>query len=104
MQEDKTPIQAQDGDTAGPTKVCRHCGKEKPTSQFHSSNRSADGLQTYCKECKKVLARQRTVMRRVKDATGLNPELADFQPRELIAELRARGFYGELKYINVIKV
>lgn len=104
MQEDKTPIQAQGGNAAEPTKVCRHCGKEKPISQFHGSNRSADGLQTYCKECKKELARQRTVMRRVKDASGLNPELADFQPRELIAELRARGFYGELKFINVIKV
>lgn len=104
QEENKTPIPAQDGTAAVPVKVCRYCGKEKPTSEFHGSNRSADGLQTYCKECKKELARQRTVMRRVKDASGLNPELADFQPRELIAELRARGFYGELKFINVIKV
>ena len=35
--------------------------------------------------------------------TGDNP-LSKFQPRELIAELRRRGYEGELKYTYVIKV
>jgi hypothetical protein len=34
----------------------------------------------------------------------LNPELAKFQPRELIAELRARGYSGELSIRQIITV
>lgn len=33
-----------------------------------------------------------------------NPELAKFQPRELIAELKARGYSGELRYTQVFTV
>jgi tRNA(Ile)-lysidine synthase TilS/MesJ len=33
-----------------------------------------------------------------------NPELAKFSPRELIAELKARGYTGELKYTQTISL
>lgn len=33
-----------------------------------------------------------------------NPELAKFSPRELIAELKARGYTGELKYTQTINI
>lgn len=33
-----------------------------------------------------------------------NPELARFSPRELIAELKARGYTGELKYTQTISL
>lgn len=33
-----------------------------------------------------------------------NPELAKFHPRELIAELKARGYSGELRYTQVFAV
>ena len=33
-----------------------------------------------------------------------NPELAKFQPRELMDELRARGFRGELEWIKKVKI
>nr|DAT06087.1 MAG TPA: hypothetical protein [Caudoviricetes sp.] len=33
-----------------------------------------------------------------------NPALASFQPRELIAELRARGYKGTLTYTQEIKL
>lgn len=86
------------------TKKCPRCGTEKPTSEFYASATAADGLQTYCKACKKEMNKQNAVARRIKAREGLNPALADFQPRELIAELRARGYYGELKFVHIIKV
>lgn len=33
-----------------------------------------------------------------------NSELAKFSPRELIAELKARGYTGELKYTQTISL
>ena len=33
-----------------------------------------------------------------------NPELAAFTPRQLIEELKARGYTGELKYTQTIKL
>lgn len=33
-----------------------------------------------------------------------NPDLAKFSPRQLIDELKARGYSGELKYIQTIKL
>lgn len=36
--------------------------------------------------------------------TYLYEKLKDITPRELIAELRARGYSGELSYTQIIKV
>ena len=36
------------------TKVCPKCGRELPLSEFNINKRNKDGLQTYCKECRKV--------------------------------------------------
>ena len=66
-----------------------------------------DGLQTYCKECGNVYARNR---KKTPGGGGnlkkiySNPELAKFSPRELIAELKARGYTGELKYTQTISL
>lgn len=34
----------------------------------------------------------------------VNPDLAKFTPRQLIEELRGRGYTGELKYTQTIKI
>ena len=34
-------------------KVCYRCKKEKKSSEFHKSSRESDGLQNYCKVCKR---------------------------------------------------
>lgn len=69
------------------TKVCACCGNELPITAFNKHGRSKDGYETICRTCK------------AKSGSG-NPELAKFTPRELIEELRARGYHGTLEYIQ----
>ena len=63
-------------------KKCSKCGLELPASEFWKNASTEDGLQ-------KIYS---------------NPELARFSPRELIAELKARGYTGELKYTQTISL
>lgn len=88
------------------TKKCSKCGRVLPFDQFNKNRASLDGLQTYCKECGNAYAKNR------KKPTGggkmnkvfTNPDLSGFTPRELILELKARGYTGELKYIQTINL
>lgn len=88
------------------TKVCRKCGKTLPISDFHKNKKSSDGLHSYCKECHKEynLEYNRSNWRKKKDEAHkllpvfTNPELSRFQPRELLAELKARGYEWEKMY------
>lgn len=77
-----------------------------PVSLFGKSASRKDGLQTWCKSCINEYARSKT-----KASSGdklkkiyTNPDLAKFSPRQLIDELKARGYSGELKYIQTIKL
>lgn len=63
-------------------KKCSKCGRELPASEFWKNASTEDGL-------KKIYS---------------NPELARFSPRELIAELKARGYTGELKFTQTISL
>jgi len=104
-------------------KTCVKCGKILPASAFRPNNKSKDGLQSYCKECqaeydkerreaKKALAEEAkkelermasnadtiklkdgTVLRKVVKEEG-NP-LAKFTARELLAEIKRRGYKWE---------
>lgn len=73
------------------TKKCICCGRELPVSAFRRAFKSADGFANTCRECKS-------------GGADNNAPLSKFQPRELIEELRKRGYTGELKYIQIIKV
>ena len=93
------------------TKRCQKCGRELPVSDFNKRARSADGLQCYCRECiqKYNKERYKTGVVTSQKTNKLNKiyfseKLAGFTPRELIAELRARGYKGELTYVQKIKV
>lgn len=90
------------------TKKCACCGKELPVEMFCKCAANADGLYSYCKACAREKARA-SYKGRVKSKAqtivhSINVELQRFTPRELIAELRSRGYVGELKYTQVIKV
>lgn len=98
-------------------KLCRKCGRKLPTSEFYLKKKSKDGLQDFCKECHKEANKARYVERKkAKSAFAdkvvtetkvvdthehsmtkvySDPELSKFTPRQLMAELKARGFRWE---------
>ena len=46
------------------TKLCKHCGRELPVSDFYTNSKAKDGLATYCKECSNALSVEYTRKRR----------------------------------------
>ena len=100
------------------TKVCRKCGRELPTTEFSRKLKAKDGLQCYCKQCssksaaesvrkKRAIAKtQKIADERIEFEKKYKiytcKELATFTPRELMLELKARGYEGELMYIERI--
>ena len=84
------------------TKVCIKCGKELPIDAFNKKASSKDGLQTHCRECHSAYMRERYIANKNNKQKMLpvftNPELAKLQPRELLAELKSRGYEWEKMY------
>lgn len=103
------------------TKKCPKCGRELPTTEFYTNIRNKDGFQDRCKDCQREWNReyQRKKAEERKKATLNNedkietekvvidakehtmakvysePELAKFTPRQLMQELKARGYRWE---------
>lgn len=81
------------------TKVCNKCGRELPIEAFSKKTKSKDGLQDMCKECQSAYNREHLLKKKAEAHKMIpvytNPELAKFHPRELMAELKARGFRWE---------
>ena len=46
------------GKTVVISKWCPKCKQSKPPEQFHKHRRAVDGLDTYCKQCKKGLRKK----------------------------------------------
>lgn len=85
------------------TKVCRVCKRELTIDNFHKKKSAKDGLQCECIDCRReLLNRSRNLNKTHK--VFLNPDLAKFQPRELISELRAREYSGTLSFTQTINV
>lgn len=74
----------------GETKKCKCCGKELPITHFQ---RYAGGYRKICNECRRR-------------ESGATDKFKDFTSRELIDELKARGYEGEIhkKIIETIKL
>jgi len=101
-----------------PTKVCPKCGRELPTTEFYGKKHNKDGLQDKCKDCQRdwnrEYQRRKREERRVAELNHEDkieterviidtkehtmakvysePELAKFTPRQLMAELKSRGY------------
>lgn len=97
------------------TKVCTRCGKELSLDSFFPVKKGGDKLRAMCKCCMQEYQREYSLKRKVvnKKTPTMgdnyrkvynNPDLAVFTPKQLMDELRSRGYTGELKYVQVIKI
>ena len=71
--------------TTNNKKKCKCCGKELPLTSF---SKRGTGYRNICMSCER-------------DKTGVSDKFKDFTSRELIEELRSRGYKGTLKYVKV---
>lgn len=81
-------------------KTCTKCGKELPLEMF-GKGQGAYGKRAWCKSCMNEAARKYTLRKKLLGGNIKNPALSEFTPRELIAELKARGYKGSLTFNEV---
>lgn len=105
-------------------KTCKRCGRTLPIESFTMDKSTKDGRCFYCRDCISKKNKEDRAKRQQRVATvamkkqptptyrnknthcvigdcAPNPLLSDFTPRELLSELKARGYEGEVKYIEV---
>lgn len=83
------------------TKVCKVCGQELPLSEFRKSPLVPNGIAT-CKKCVNEKIKKTKLFKKTIGST--NSELAKFTPRELMEELKARGYKGKLYVTRTIEL
>ncbi len=85
-------------------KTCKECGKLLTLDHYRIVHLSPDRHANICKECAKIKRRQKRDEFAPVSVGGGNPELAKFTPRELIEELRCRGYSGKLTITREVQV
>ena len=83
------------------TKVCKVCGQELPLSEFRKSPFTANGIAT-CNKCISDKIKKTKLF--IRTSSNSNSELAKFAPRELIEELKSRGYKGKLYVTRTIEL
>lgn len=85
------------------TKKCPRCGKELPIENFYIMK---DGrVYAYCKQCSCELKKKyQTEKKERRQREIANNDLKNITSRELILELRRRGYRGELIYEQKVKI
>lgn len=84
-------------------KICKGCGRLLPLSEYHVNNGYKDGHDTKCKKCHIEMKKRggsavkAQKAQEQKQETQPTTTLADFSNKLLFAELRRRGFSGELR-------
>ena len=89
-------------------KKCKKCGRELPLEAFGNLSTSPDGKYDRCKECvnqqQKINRDQRKAKEQGISTENTNGEgneaLKGFTPRELLKELKSRGYIWENMYIK----
>lgn len=87
-------------------RICRCCGRELPLNHFKKTRYG--GYVSVCTECSTKKLRENKQKRideqkkKVEDLRAENRKLclSDFEPRELMAELKRRGYEGQLTYVE----
>lgn len=84
-------------------KRCPHCKKELPLSAFYTTKEGKP--YTYCKECTKQIKQEYVKKRKERIESEIaKHNLEAFSSRELILELRRRGYKGELYFQQKVKI
>ena len=81
------------------TKVCSRCGRALPITEFPKNAYTRDGHLGICKECQRE--RMKDYRRNIAEKArlyDLRGGLKDYTPRELMLELKRRGYEGTLSY------
>lgn len=91
-------------------KKCTMCGRMLTLDNFRRVNFAEDGHASHCKDCAKKKRREKlenkteegTIVRDAKG--GGNPELAKFSNRDLLEEVKFRGYKGTLQIVREIVI
>lgn len=84
-------------------RVCKCCGRELPISKFIVSKLGVSKTCNECRSSKIKASKQRK--KEIKDMQSTIEEskqlrLQDFSPRDLMLELRRRGYEGTLTFVE----
>lgn len=89
-------------------KKCKKCGRELPLEAFGNLSTSPDGKYDRCKECVNQQQKINRDQRKAKEQ-GISTEtpmgggidaLKVFTPRQLLKELKSRGYIWENMYVK----
>lgn len=89
-------------------KICKKCGRELPLEAFGNLSTSPDGKYDRCKECVNKQQRDDYARRKAKEQ-GISTEtpmgggidaLKIFTPRQLLKELKSRGYVWTGMYVK----
>jgi RNase P subunit RPR2 len=81
-------------------KICKGCGRLLPLSGFYRDKGVKGGYMAKCKKCEAIRRASRTTQQGVKATL----RLTDFEDTHLFAELRRRGYSGELIHSKTITI
>jgi ssDNA-binding Zn-finger/Zn-ribbon topoisomerase 1 len=84
-------------------KRCPKCGKTLLLTEFYNNRANRDGRDSHCKKCKREAYAER-IGRIPQPGIKATLCLADFEDPQLFAELRRRGYSGELKFYKTVAV
>lgn len=93
------------------TKKCSKCGRELTVENFYKKKSAKDGLQDYCKECHRHSVSQsyyKNKEQKKRHKIYTNEELSKFTTRELLQELKLRGYVWDkmsfTQYVDYNKI
>jgi hypothetical protein len=83
------------------TKRCRACGIEKPIEDFSPNKNAKDGRSHVCKSCLSQIKSRSHKHQTATLADGTRVVgLEAYTPRQLMLELKRRGYDGELNVVE----
>lgn len=87
-------------------KKCKKCGEVLPLSDFPVNLKCKDGHFHLCRRCLAENKRAPFFEKRKLSSCSADPNrpLAKYTPRQLMEELKLRGYDGEITYVQKIRL